>query len=69
MYLLSENLLKETIIYIYIYIYIYIFKKSKNWSQELLLYDVSYIELFTRKIQMFIVEWFFVLTELFPISV
>ena len=39
------------------------------FKKKLLLCDVSYIELFTRKIWMFIVEWFFVLTELFPIPV
>ena len=37
--------------------------------KELLFCDVSYIELFTRKIWMFIIEYFFVLTELFPTPV
>ena len=37
--------------------------------KELLPCDFSSIELFTRKIDIFIVEWFFVLTELIPTPV
>ena len=44
---------------IYIYIYIYFFKKYKKQSnfKKLLLCDVSYIELFTRKIYIFILNF------------